>query len=80
MHNRLKGLNGKDVLRILKFFGFQIDRQTGSHQQWKKADNPRSPRVTVDGIAKSIDPGTLRSIIRQSGFTEDQWVEALDKI
>ena len=28
---------------------------------------------------KSLDQGTLQSIVRQSGFSEQEWLEALGK-
>lgn len=76
MHNRLKGIDGKTVVKILSYFGFSCDRQRGSHEQWEKGKF----RVTIDSKAKSFALPTLKSMIEQSGYSEKDWVKLLDDI
>jgi len=80
VQKRLRGLDARRVLKILKHFGFHLERQKGSHQQWVKIDSGRLNRVTVDPNLRDFDPGTLKSIIEQSGFSATEWIQALNKI
>lgn len=64
---RLRRLNGKEVVRILQGFGFEIVRIRGSHHHLRRvADEQRQNlNVPVHG-SKPLPTGTLRSIYRQA--------------
>jgi len=72
--SKLRRLSGEDVIAILSSFGFSIHSQRGSHAKLR--------RITTDGMVqtltiprhKELDPGTLRSIMRQASrfIPEDQ--------
>lgn len=57
----------REVLRLLKDDGWNLDRQRGSHRQFKHASKPGI--VTVAGkLSDDLAPGTLNSILKQAGL------------
>lgn len=65
---RLANFSGREVCKILERHGFVQVRQKGSHiVMQKKINNGGTITVPVPDH-KEIKPGTLRSIIRQSGL------------
>ena len=68
------GLSSKDIEKILKRHGFTLSRQKGSHQQFVGFIHGEKRRVTVVANQKDFAPGTLKSMIRQSGISEDKFV------
>ena len=59
----------RDVIRILVREGWHLDRQVGSHRQFRHAEKPGT--VTVPGKpGDELAPGTLGSIRRQAGLWE----------
>jgi len=63
-------LTGKDIIKILYKNGFSIRNRAGSHVNLigMVKDRKRLVTVAIHGN-KEIPPGTLLSIIDQSGFT-----------
>lgn len=58
----------RDVLRLLRDDGWTLDRQTGSHRQFRHPD--KAGTVTVAGkLGAELERGTLSSILRQAGLT-----------
>ncbi|MEX1204727.1 MAG: type II toxin-antitoxin system HicA family toxin [Dongiaceae bacterium] len=77
MTGRLPVVNAPRALRALKKAGFVVDRVVGSHYVLAQPDDPaRAVTVPYHG-AKDLKPGTLRSIIRQAGFTVEEFVRFL---
>jgi predicted RNA binding protein YcfA (HicA-like mRNA interferase family) len=74
---RLTGVNGKAVLRALERAGFRLERVTGSHHVLRKAGVPGSKVILPLHGAHDLPPGTLRSIIQQSGLTVDEFMALL---
>ena len=64
------------VIRALKRARFYAFHQSGSHIQFHHLDHPHL-RVTVPFHRRDITPKTLRSIIKQSGMTVDEFLELL---
>ena len=64
---KLRILSGREVCRILESQGFVAVRQLGSHIVMQKKVENSTITVPVPDH-KEIRPGTLRSIIRQSGL------------
>ena len=60
----------RDLIRILQAHGFVLERQRSSHRTYKGLVNGRLRVVTVACHRESDDikPGTLSSMIRQSGL------------
>jgi predicted RNA binding protein YcfA (HicA-like mRNA interferase family) len=56
----------RDVIRTLERDGWRLDRQVGSHRQFRHPDRPGT--VTVAGKpSDEVPKGTLGSIWRQAG-------------
>jgi predicted RNA binding protein YcfA (HicA-like mRNA interferase family) len=59
----------RDVLRLLREYGWEIAHTRGSHRQLKH--HARGGRVTVAGkLSAELHPKTLRSILRQAGLVQ----------
>jgi predicted RNA binding protein YcfA (HicA-like mRNA interferase family) len=68
---------GYRVVRALTRAGFVVDCIVGSHHVLvHPADSARTVTVPVHGN-RDLKPGTLRAIIRQAGFTVDEFRELL---
>jgi predicted RNA binding protein YcfA (HicA-like mRNA interferase family) len=73
---RLPALTPKDVLRALQRAGFYIHHQSGSHV--RLFHQTRSDlRVTIPMHSKDLPIKTLKSIIRQTGLSVEQFLELL---
>jgi predicted RNA binding protein YcfA (HicA-like mRNA interferase family) len=65
------------VIQALKRAGFVVDRIVGSHHVLAFPGNPtRTVSVPVHA-GRDLKPGTLRAIIRQTGFTVQEFVALL---
>jgi predicted RNA binding protein YcfA (HicA-like mRNA interferase family) len=70
---RLPAVNGRRVVRALGRAGFVIERVVGSHHVMVfPEDRTRTVTVPVHA-ARDLKPGTIRSIIRQAGFTVEEF-------
>jgi predicted RNA binding protein YcfA (HicA-like mRNA interferase family) len=58
----------RDFIPVLLRNGFEVDREKGSHKQYKGTINGKVMLVTVDYSqpGEDISPGNLASMIRQS--------------
>lgn len=72
---RLSGFRYRDIVRILKKFGFEFHRQaSGSHEIWF---NPVSNRfTTVPNHPGDMPEGTLRAILKQADINPDDFPTA----
>jgi len=61
----LKGLSGRDVIRIFERFGFQVISQKGSHVKLRRVIEGHNQNLTIPNH-KLIDRGTLRAIFIQA--------------
>ncbi len=66
-------LSSRDIEKILRKHGFVLSRQKGSHQQFVGFIHGKKRRVTVIANQKGFAPGTLKSMIRQSGLSEEEF-------
>lgn len=66
-----KRLAGKDVVRILSTFGFQVVSQRGSHVKLKRLSNGESQTLTIP-LHKELDRGTASAIFRQASRYVDE--------
>lgn len=69
----------RDVLKLLARNGFSIVGRKGSHIRLKKKDSV-STRIVVVPDHQEMTPGTLHSIIRQSGIEKDEFLRMLEEI
>jgi len=76
--SRLPVVSGKTLCKILARLGYEIDHQTGSHIILRNRHAPYR-RLTVPNH-KEIAKGTLRSILRETGLTIEEFRALLDKM
>lgn len=67
----LPAVSGRDVVKALGKLGYEFDRQRGSHIVLRHRDAPHRRAVVPDH--KEVAKGTLRSIIRESGLTVEEF-------
>jgi len=70
---RLSGFRYRDIVRILKTFGFEFHRQAaGSHEIWW---NPKTQRyTTIPNHAGDMPEGTVRAILKQADIEPDEFL------
>jgi predicted RNA binding protein YcfA (HicA-like mRNA interferase family) len=69
-----RGLSGQKVIKALSNAGFYIKRRKGSHIVLRR-DSPLAQVVVPDH--KSIDTGTLDSILDGAGLSVDEFIRLL---
>jgi predicted RNA binding protein YcfA (HicA-like mRNA interferase family) len=67
-----------EVIRVLERLGWRVVRQRGSHVRLELPDS-RQP-VTVPVSRREVDPKTLASILRQTGLSVREFVNAAEEI
>jgi predicted RNA binding protein YcfA (HicA-like mRNA interferase family) len=72
---RRKRLTGRELIRALKTFGFEVIRTQGSHHRLRHRDG----RVTTVPVhaGETIGPGLLGQILRDCELTHQQLEEVL---
>ncbi len=72
---RLSGFRYREVVRILKSFGFEFHRQAaGSHEIWF---NPETDLyTTIPNHSGDMPEGTLRAILKQAGIDQDDFLKS----
>ena len=70
---RLAGFKYRDIIKILKRFGFEFLRQAaGSHEIWY---NPKTNRyTTIPNHPGDMPEGTLRAILKQAAIKPDEFL------
>jgi predicted RNA binding protein YcfA (HicA-like mRNA interferase family) len=71
----LPGVSGRDVVKALLRAGYEQDRQRGSHIILRQTTYPHRRIVFPDH--KEIAKGTLRTIIRETGLTVEEFKNLL---
>jgi len=67
----LPRVSGREVVKALAKVGYEQDRQRGSHIILRRETYPHRRVVVPDH--KEVAKGTLRSIIRETGLTVDEF-------
>ncbi len=71
---RLAGFSYRQIVKRLKAFGFAFDRQAaGSHEIWYCEKTDRY--TTVPNHRGDMPEGTLRSILKQAGVSQREFLE-----
>ncbi|HMS09975.1 MAG TPA: type II toxin-antitoxin system HicA family toxin [Pyrinomonadaceae bacterium] len=72
---RLSGFRYREIVRILKAFGFEFHRQAaGSHEIWF---NPETGLyTTIPNHSGDMPEGTLRAILKQAGIEPDDFLNS----
>jgi predicted RNA binding protein YcfA (HicA-like mRNA interferase family) len=77
MGGQLPAVSGKRVIQALSKAGFIVNRIAGSHHLLVHPnDKTRAVTVPLHGN-RDLKPGTLRSIIRQTGLTVEEFSKLL---
>jgi predicted RNA binding protein YcfA (HicA-like mRNA interferase family) len=72
----LPAVEPKRLIRALERAGFSVHRVTGSHYILKHPAKP-TLRVTVPFHNRDLKRGTLQSIVKQAGFTNEEFLNLL---
>jgi len=71
---RLAGFRYREIVRRLKSFGFDFDRQAaGSHEIWYNFSKNRY--TTVPNHPGDMPEGTLRAILREAGISPKDFLQ-----
>lgn len=73
--SKLPACSGRDAVKVFKKIGYAFDHQRGSHIILRHYQPPYR-RLTVPDH-KELAKGTLRTLIRESGLSVDQFVSML---
>lgn len=68
--------SAREVIRALSSQGFQVVSQRGSHIKMKKTAQNET-RVVIIPDHPEISAGTLKSIIRQAGMSDEEFIRLL---
>ena len=71
----LPRISGRKAVAALRKFGYEVDRQHGSHVVLRHSMPPYRRLVVPDH--KELAKGTLRAIIRQAGLTIEEFTSAM---
>ena len=63
---KLRVLSGKEVIRILSKFGFEVASQRGSHVKLRRILQDGTKQTLTVPLHEELDKGTLKAIIRQA--------------
>jgi len=76
MNPRLPVVSGKQLIRVLERFGYEVVRQKGSHVRLRHARDPQRVAVTVP-LHDEIAFGTLKRILQDAKISVEQLVSSL---
>ena len=71
---RLKRLTSREVLRILRGFGFEIESTRGSHAKLVRVTASGERQVLTVPVHSELPVGTVRAIYRQAS----RFIESAD--
>ncbi|MGH2349131.1 MAG: type II toxin-antitoxin system HicA family toxin [bacterium] len=66
MPGKLRVLSGRDVLRALKHFGFEVAAILGSHARLQRVLPSGVAHTLTIPLHKTLAPGTVRAVFRQA--------------
>jgi len=70
---RLSGFKYREIVSLLKKFGFEFYRQAaGSHEIWNNSQTNRF--TTIPNHLGNMPEGTLRAILKQAGIHPDDFL------
>ena len=76
MNPRLPVVSGKQLIRILQKFGYEMARQKGSHVRLRNATEPYRLPVTVP-MHDELAIGTLKRILQDAKISIEQLISSL---
>ena len=66
MAPRLRRLSAREVLAVLKRFGFEVVATRGSHAKLRRVIEDEERQTLTVPLHKELDPGTVQAIYRQA--------------
>lgn len=72
---KLPILSGIKVIKALQKVGFEVDHQTGGH--FILRENKPPFRRTIVPNHKVVVPGTLLSILKQTGLSREEFLKLI---
>jgi predicted RNA binding protein YcfA (HicA-like mRNA interferase family) len=69
-------LSPRDVIEILVAHGFSLEHFVGSHAQYESVREGKSYKVTVKTNVDEFNDFLIKSMIRQSGLTREDFYSA----
>ena len=76
MRRTLPVIRPKELIKVPQRAGFYVHHVSGSHHVLKSPSNPNL-RVTVPLHNRDLKRGTLQSIVKQAGFTNEEFLKLL---
>ncbi len=73
---KMPRISGKEMLKILSLFGFEVIRQKGSHVVLKK-QTKNDELGTVVPMHKELAEGTIRGILKQAKISIEDFLKAI---
>ena len=73
--SKLPQVSGREAAAAFEKFGYEFDRQRGSHMVLRHLKPPFRRLVIPDH--KQLAKGTLRALVRQAGITVEEFSAAL---
>ena len=71
---RLSGFRYREIIKILKKFGFEFYRQAaGSHEIWFNSETKKF--ITIPNHAGDMPEGTLRAILKQADINAEDFLK-----
>ncbi len=70
---KLPRISGDEAIKVFEKMGFKVVRQKGSHVVLRRSDSG-----CVIPLHKKIAIGTLRSAIRQTGITPEEFITSYE--
>ncbi|HQO39341.1 MAG TPA: type II toxin-antitoxin system HicA family toxin [Spirochaetota bacterium] len=67
----MKTYKVSDIIRIIEKDGWYLDRQSGSHRQYKHTHKKGLVTISCHKLSKDVPVITLKSIIRQAQLNEE---------
>jgi predicted RNA binding protein YcfA (HicA-like mRNA interferase family) len=74
---KLSGLSGRQIVQALERGGFELIRVRGSHHMLRRPGFPKTKVIVPVHGSQTTPPGTVRSIIEQSGLTVEEFISLL---
>ena len=56
----------REIIKLIESDGWYLDRQKGSHRQYKHPEKKGIVTISVHKLSDVIAPGTLGSILKQA--------------
>lgn len=70
-YRQLRNLTARELIRALLADGFHLDRQSGSHRQYRHPSDARRVTVSAHGSGDTFKVKTLKSMLEEQA----QWSE-----